>query len=291
VNDFRKILGMEAYTPVDNVAELTARTNDYGWHTVFEDWLVTSRLTKKDTVLIFSVGGGGSLSPNIVDALKYTQNVGATIIGIVSKDGGYTAKVADCCIIIPTIDTDTITPHAEEFQVILWHLIVNHPRFGIDQKLAVFFDRDGVLCQDSSPNPEDLIISPDTVDLTKLKTLGFLLLVVTNQAGVPRGYQTKENVQKVNRLLLEVLPLDDILVCYHDTDTGCFCRKPRPGMLLWAAHQYSIDLSRSFMVGDRLTDVEAGQRAGCTSILIDKTMTLSRGITYIMEKYENTLGS
>lgn len=131
VNDFRKILGIEAYTPTDNVAELTARTNDCGWNTVFEDWLVTSRLTKKDTVLVFSVGGGGSLSPNIVDALKYTQIIGATIIGIVSKDGGYTAKVADCCIVIPIIDPDTVTPHAEEFQVILWHLMVNHPDFKI----------------------------------------------------------------------------------------------------------------------------------------------------------------
>jgi D-sedoheptulose 7-phosphate isomerase len=130
VNDFRKIGGIEAYAPTDNVSELTARTNDDGWETVFVNWLRGSRLTDKDMVFIFSVGGGDlarNISPNLVQALQYAKHIGATICGIVGRDGGYTAQVADAAVIVPTINAQTITPHAEAFQAVIWHLIVTHP--------------------------------------------------------------------------------------------------------------------------------------------------------------------
>jgi D-sedoheptulose 7-phosphate isomerase len=130
VNDFRKIVGIESYAPTDNVSELTARTNDEGWATVFSKWLEVSHLKAKDTLLILSVGGGNlekNVSPNLVAALQYGKQVGCKILGIVGRDGGYTAKVADACVIIPTINADHITPHAEAFQGVVWHLFVSHP--------------------------------------------------------------------------------------------------------------------------------------------------------------------
>jgi D-sedoheptulose 7-phosphate isomerase len=130
VNDFRKITGIEAYAPTDNVSELTARTNDEGWSTVFERWLRVSRLRADDMLLIFSVGGGNlekHVSPNLVEALKYAHEVGAKIGGIVGRDGGYTAQVADACVLIPVVNTAHITPHSEAFQAIVWHLLVSHP--------------------------------------------------------------------------------------------------------------------------------------------------------------------
>jgi D-sedoheptulose 7-phosphate isomerase len=130
VNDFRKIVGIEAYAPTDNVSELTARTNDDGWSTVFVEWLRVSRLTRKDLILVLSVGGGDlekNVSPNLVSALDYAREVGTAVIGIVGKDGGYTAKVATACVIIPTVNPDHITPHAEAFQAVVWHLLVSHP--------------------------------------------------------------------------------------------------------------------------------------------------------------------
>ncbi len=130
VNDFRKITGLETYAPTDNVSELTARTNDEGWATVFESWLRVSRLQSRDGILIFSVGGGNleeQVSPNLVAALKYAKAVGSKIMGIVGRDGGYTAKVADACVIIPTVNPAHVTPHAEAFQAVVWHLLVSHP--------------------------------------------------------------------------------------------------------------------------------------------------------------------
>lgn len=136
VNDFRKIVGIEAYAPTDNVSELTARTNDEGWQTIFAKWLETSHLNRKDLLLIFSVGGGNlekNVSPNLVAALQYAKQVGAKVIGIVSRDGGYTAKVADACVIVPIVNPNNITPHAEAFQAVIWHLIVSHPDLKITQ--------------------------------------------------------------------------------------------------------------------------------------------------------------
>ena len=130
VNDFRKIVGLETYAPTDNVSELTARTNDEGWATVFESWLKTSRLKPQDALLIFSVGGGDvvrNVSPNLVAALQYAKSVGAKILGIVGRDGGFTAQVADACVIVPTVNVTHTTPHAEAFQAVVWHMLVSHP--------------------------------------------------------------------------------------------------------------------------------------------------------------------
>jgi D-sedoheptulose 7-phosphate isomerase len=131
VNDFRKIAGFEAYAPTDNVSELTARTNDEGWAGVFEAWLRTSRLRPDDAVLVFSVGGGSrehNVSPNLVAALDYARSAGARIAGIVGRDGGYTARVADACVIVPVVNAAHTTPHTEAFQAVIWHLLVTHPR-------------------------------------------------------------------------------------------------------------------------------------------------------------------
>ncbi len=131
VNDFRKIAGIEAYSPTDNVAELTARINDEGWAGVFESWLVGSRLSSADGIFVFSVGGGDAhrnISPNLVRALELARQRGASIVGVVGRDGGYTATVANAVVVVPTVNDSHITPHTEAFQSVLWHLIVSHPR-------------------------------------------------------------------------------------------------------------------------------------------------------------------
>jgi D-sedoheptulose 7-phosphate isomerase len=131
VNDFRKIAGIEAYTPTDNVSELTARVNDDGWESVFVNWLKGSTLNDNDAIFVFSVGGGNKekyISINIVDALNFSKKVGAKILGVVGRDGGYTAKVSDASIIVPMISPDTVTAHTESFQAVIWHLIVSHPK-------------------------------------------------------------------------------------------------------------------------------------------------------------------
>jgi D-sedoheptulose 7-phosphate isomerase len=130
VNDFRKIGGMEAYAPTDNVSELTARVNDEGWDTSFSNWLVGSRLAEKDLIMVLSVGGGNremNVSVNLVRALEYAKEIGAGICGIVGRDGGFTAQVADACVIVPSVNPQTVTPLAESFQAVVWHLIVSHP--------------------------------------------------------------------------------------------------------------------------------------------------------------------
>lgn len=136
VNDFRKITGIETYAPTDNVSELTARTNDDGWASVFVEWLRTSKLNSKDCLFILSVGGGNlekNVSPNLVAAMQLAKQVGAHIIGIIGKDGGYTAKVADACVIVPTVNPNNVTPHSEAFQAVIWHLFVSHPDLKINQ--------------------------------------------------------------------------------------------------------------------------------------------------------------
>jgi D-sedoheptulose 7-phosphate isomerase len=136
VNDFRKICGFECYAPTDNVSELTARTNDEGWATVLAEWLKGSRLAAKDALLIFSVGGGNlekNVSPNLVAAIKLAREVGASILGIVGRDGGYTAREATACVIIPTVNPEHVTPHAEAFQAVVWHLFVSHPKLKMNR--------------------------------------------------------------------------------------------------------------------------------------------------------------
>jgi D-sedoheptulose 7-phosphate isomerase len=293
VNDFRKIAGMEAYAPTDNVSELTARTNDEGWATVFESWLKTSRLQARDLILVFSVGGGDlekNVSPNLVAALKFAKQTGAKIIGVVGRDGGYTAKVADACILIPTVNAVHVTPHAEAFQAVIWHLLVSHPVVKIEQTKwestsatttrhpAVFLDRDGVLncavIKNGQPFPPSTVSELEfTADapalLQNLKNHGYKLLVVTNQPDVARGITSRETVDAINQKLSAVLPVDEIFMCCHTDENDCHCRKPKPGLLLEAARRHHIDLSASFMVGDRWRDVEAGQNAGVRTILID----------------------
>jgi len=130
VNDFRKIAGFEAYAPTDNVSELTARVNDEGWEGVFANWLRTSRLNSRDSVVIFSVGGGNlekNISPNLVRAIQFAKEVGAAVIGIVGRDGGFTAQAADACVIVPTVNPEHVTPHSEAFAAVIWHLLVSHP--------------------------------------------------------------------------------------------------------------------------------------------------------------------
>ena len=136
VNDFRKICGFEAYAPTDNVSELTARTNDEGWATVFSEWLKGSRINAKDGLLIFSVGGGNlekNVSPNLVSAIQVAKQVGASVVGIVGRDGGYTAQQATACVIVPTVNPTHVTPHSEAFQGIVWHLLVSHPKLKVTQ--------------------------------------------------------------------------------------------------------------------------------------------------------------
>jgi D-sedoheptulose 7-phosphate isomerase len=136
VNDFRKICGFEAYAPTDNVSELTARTNDEGWATVFSEWLKGSRINAKDGLLIFSVGGGNlekNVSPNLVNAIQVAKSVGASVVGIVGRDGGYTAQQATACVIVPTVNPTHVTPHSEAFQGVIWHLFVSHPKLKVAQ--------------------------------------------------------------------------------------------------------------------------------------------------------------
>ena len=134
VNDFRKICGFEAYAPTDNVSELTARTNDEGWPTIFSEWLKVSRINEKDGLLIFSVGGGDlekNVSPNLIKAIQVAKGVGASVVGIVGRDGGYTAKEATACVIVPTVNPAHITPLSEAFQGVVWHLLVSHPKLKV----------------------------------------------------------------------------------------------------------------------------------------------------------------
>jgi D-sedoheptulose 7-phosphate isomerase len=294
VNDFRKIAGIEAYAPTDNVSELTARTNDEGWATVFESWLRVSRLRSNDLILVLSVGGGdleNNVSPNLVAALQYTKTVGAKVLGIVGRDGGYTAKVADFCIVIPTVNPAHVTPHTEAFQAVVWHLLVSHPAVkqqetkwestssvATELRPAVFLDRDGVLnrsvIRDGKPfppsSPGELELLPDAAPaLRELKAKGFDLYVITNQPDVARSNQSRETVEAIHKKLESSLPIDGIFVCYHDDRDGCACRKPQPGLLLEAQRKHNIDLSRSFFVGDRWRDIDAGHNAGCRTVLID----------------------
>lgn len=293
VNDFRKIAGIEAYAPTDNISELTARVNDEGWATVFATWLRVSHLHARDAVLVFSVGGGSverNVSPNIVAALDHAKSIGATILGIVGRDGGHTAKVADACVLIPTVHPDRVTPHSEAFQAVVWHLLVSHPALqqnatrwesttARELHSAVFLDRDGVLneaiIRDGKPYPpaslEDLrVVSGAAEALAHLKQHGFLLLAVTNQPDVARGIQQRDLIERMNNRLRSDLPLDGILTCYHDDSDGCDCRKPQPGLMIHAARQYGIDLRRSYLIGDRWRDIDAGANAGCRTVWIDR---------------------
>ncbi len=241
---------------------------------------------------LFILGvGGRNVSPNLVAALEFAKTSGAKVIGIVGRDGGHTAKAADVCILVPTVNPDHITPHAEAFQSVVWHLLVSHPAVKRQQtkweststasgqmRRAVFLDRDGVInravVRNGKPFPpsglDELELMPEVQSaLIALKAHGFALYVITNQPDVTRGTQTREAVENIHGVLSSSLPIDDIFVCYHDDHDECGCRKPLPGLLLEARGKHNIDLSRSFVVGDRWRDIDAGHNAGCKTVLID----------------------
>ena len=212
------------------------------------------------------------------------------MIGIVGRDGGYTAQVADACVIIPTVNPKHTTPHAEAFQAVVWHLLVSHPRLqaAATKWESVDIERVGQTGRVLRPRrrPESQRC-PRGEALSACQSrriaghgiragtavgpadCGYLLIGATNQPDVARGTQTREAVEAINRRLMEALPLLEILVCCHDDRDQCDCRKPQPGMLLRAAARHGIDLSRSFIIGDRWRDIEAGRRAGCCTIWID----------------------
>ncbi len=294
VNDFRKIAGIEAYSPTDNVSELTARINDDGWETSYVNWLKGSHLNSRDLVFVFSVGGGNrehNVSMNLVRCLEHAREVGAAICGVVGRDGGYTAKMADACVLVPTVNPNTVTPHVEAFQALVWHLLASHPDLQVsamkwesisDRRRAVFLDRDGVLNralvhENGKTHPpahlEEVEILEGVAQACEaLRRAGFLLIGVTNQPDVARGTQAQEVVEAINDVLRCQDLIDEILVCYHDDADDCSCRKPKPGLLLDAAHNWDIDFLNSFMVGDRWTDIEAGRRAGCKTILVNGSL-------------------
>ena len=269
VNDFRKITGIEAYAPTDNVAELTARTNDDGWQTVFFNWLTISKFTSQDVLLVLSVGGGkANVSENLIRALTLAFEKKAKIISIVGRSDGYAAKVSNVCILIPNVNDGRVTPHTESFQAVVWHLLVNHPKLKDKKDKAVFLDRDGTLNKLIYGRPpyslEELVIFPDVQPaLRRLKDAGFKLIVVTNQPDVGRELITKESAFSIINAVEGNLPIDRTYVCFHDDKDNCDCRKPKPGMILNAAKDFDIDLKKSYMVGDSQKDIDAGKAAGC----------------------------
>ena len=213
VNDFRKLCGIEAYAPTDNVSELTARVNDDGWATSFANWLRGSRIDADDVVLVFSVGGGNAeknISANIVEALKLAKSAGARVIGVVGRDGGYTKQVADACVVVPTVNPAAVTPHTEAFQAVVWHGMVTPPKtdrqrdemgIGAMSRPAIFLDRDGVLVEEifyahtgerEAPlSAEDVRLLPGVAAaLRALADAGFALVVISNQGAYAKGKTT-----------------------------------------------------------------------------------------------------
>ena len=315
VNDFRKLCDLEAYAPTDNVAEITARTNDEGWETTFEAWLRTSRISSKDAILVFSVGGGSrehNVSVNLVRAIELAREVGARVYGVVGRADGVTAREADACIVVET-PPERRTPHVEEFQAIVWHLLVSHPALATTRgkwesvevlgrrvsSSAVFLDRDGVIVElvwdavDESfegPNTkEDVRLAPGAAEaIGRIRSLDYRTVVVSNQPGAAKGKASRDDLldahaQVVRLLAGQGVEIDDYRYCFHHPDAvvpalmgDCDCRKPKPGMLLDAAAALDLDLSRSWMIGDSDTDVEAARAAGCRTVLVENPRSTHR---------------
>jgi D-glycero-D-manno-heptose 1,7-bisphosphate phosphatase len=252
--------------------------------------LSTSRLRADDLVLAFSVGGGNvekNVSPNIVGALQYAKRIGARVVGVVGLDGGYTAQVADACVLSAYCQSGSrhaayrgLSGGCLAFTSLAPGAEVITDKMGVDPvRSAVFLDRDGVITQaivrHGVPHPPDdvskCVLLPGVREACQmLWAAGYLLIVVTNQPDVARGLRSHESVEAINAWVQRMLPIHRVLTCYHDNVDRCECRKPKPGLLLQAASCWGIALSRSVMVGDRWSDVEAGWAAGCMSILIER---------------------
>jgi D-glycero-D-manno-heptose 1,7-bisphosphate phosphatase len=306
VNDFRKIAGFECYAPTDNVSELTARTNDEGWSSVFAEWLRGSRLNDRDAVFVLSVGGGNlekNVSPNLVLALQHAQSVGSTIrtwprrwldrtgrqrllhracrqpserdSALGSVPGGHLAFAG----IPPETEgpRDEVGKHAVEERAGEWA----SGRMGDGQRRAVFLDRDGVinrpLVRDGLPYPpqswDEFELLPGVVAAcANLKRAGYLLIVATNQPDVGRGTLSADAIKTIHQKMQEELPLDEVLACFHAGEASAnpvSAEKGKAGDVLQAAKNWNIDLAHSFMVGDRWRDVDCGVAAGCRTIFID----------------------
>lgn len=300
VNDFRKLLDLETYAPSDNVAELTARTNDDGWSSVFSRWLKTSRLCSNDVLLVLSVGGGSlerNISANLVYAMRYARSVNAKILAIIGRSDGEAARLADVSVIVPSVNVDHVTPHCETMQMLLCHLIVNHPDFKsckAQTRNAVFLDRDGVLVDAiikegepfSARSLEQFSITPSAVSFVRnCREAGLFVACITNQPDVERGLLPRDVLDDMHKQLRDCLDLDDLRVCYssHLSD---FRKKPNPGMLEELAEEHKLNLPGSFMLGDTWKDIEAGRRAGCKTIFLDngyKDTSLSAAPDFVVK--------
>jgi D-sedoheptulose 7-phosphate isomerase len=292
VNDFRKIAGIEAYAPTDNVAELTARTNDDGWPTVFTEWLKVSKFDNQDVLLVLSVGGGtDTVSQNLTKAVQLAHEQGSKTISIVGRNTGYAAKLADACVVISNVAEERVTPHTESFQAVVWHLLVNHPKLKNKKNKAVFLDRDGTLIKLVHGRPPlnltELEFSLDArFSLARLKNAGFKIIGVTNQPDVSRNLITKDWVESANKYISDYLCMDKIYTCFHDDKDNCECRKPKPGMLLEAAKEFNIDLKKSYMIGDSTKDIDAGKAAGCKTYWAgSEIQPLTTVIDWILEEH------
>ena len=299
VNDFRKICAFEAYTPTDNVSELTARTNDDGWDSTFSEWLKGSRLREGDALLIFSVGGGNrekNVSVNLVRAIDLAKEVGAKVFGIVGRDGGYTLQMADVCVLIPTVSAARTTPHTEGMCAVVWHLLVSHPVLQKSEtkwesvklmRPAIILDRDGTLIDTvrddetgvvtTAFHPSHLRLLPGVVPgLTAFQSAGYVLAIATNQPGPAKGHFSTAAVARTNVALVAMLAAEGIAiarveVCMHHPDGGpggdsslvfaCPCRKPLAGMLDTLIRDLDLDREATWMVGDSISDVRAGRAA------------------------------
>ncbi len=275
-NDFNKIAGISSVCLSDNISLLTALANDEGLESVFTRQLQMHNLNNNDCLFIFSVGGGSErVSANLVSAIKYAKGRGACVIGVVGDETGYTARNADACILTPLVNIKNKTPHTEDFQLIMDHLIVN--LIASLPKRAVFFDRDGTLnkavIRKGAPScpwkMEELELFPEAHKvLSDLKNMGFENIVFTNQPDIKRGFLTEEETRKISKKILSELPVSEVRFCPHDDSDNCACRKPKAGMLFDSAEKNFVDLSRSFVVGDSWRDMEAGKTAGCKTIFL-----------------------
>lgn len=283
-NDFNKIAGISTVNLTDNFSLLTALANDEGWESIFHRQVKMHRLGPNDCLFIYSVGGGGlKTSSNIGPAINYAKRMGARVLGVVGKDTGETAKKADAYLMIPKIAEERITPHVEDFQLLVDHLLSNFLNTVKFEK-AVFLDRDGVINRlilergprESPVHPDEFELLPGALEaLRLLKNEGYFLAVVSNQPNIAKGKTTLENhlaiEEKMDKLLGREAAIDAYYYCLHHPDSeqvvvgelllDCECRKPKPGLLTQAINEWSLDPSSSWMVGDSETDIEAGRLA------------------------------